>query len=63
MHFEPTLEVLSSVELGERVVTTPVLADGSMLVRTESAIYRFDSVGRPSEPAGRIRQRHFQVAP
>ena len=34
-------EILSSLDLGERIVATPVIHDGRLYVRSEKAIYCF----------------------
>src|SRR5262245_49169964 len=34
-------EVLSTFDLGERVIATPAIADGRVFVRTETALYAF----------------------
>lgn len=38
----PELEVLSLTDLGERIMATPALADGQVLVRTEQHLYAFE---------------------
>jgi hypothetical protein len=48
----PEPRVLSSTDLGERVMATPALADGVVYVRTAEALYAFEVPGSRQVPGG-----------